>query len=352
MGQSVNNKKIIKVYVKGHNKPYSAFDKFYSRSFDEDKQLSPENLKALLNRDDEIDHIINKKASNQDLTFTQLKNLFTNKNIPINNKKFEENFKFYTEDKKYNYMAEILSDENDLSMKVVTFKGTDKTVMLKRTNYGGKCLFLSINNILEYMESINETKVKLSGITRKEEKYFNYECFKEAFLNACVHSKWSEEIPPAVYIFDDRIEIVSNGGLPDTLSKEDFFAGVSKPVNLKLLNIFEKLDYIEQTGHGVPLIVKTYGEEAFYISKHTIIVTIPINKEPLENDLNNFYDDLSTSELKVLNLIDKNNNIKTSTIVKSTKFSEAYINKIIRSLKEKKYLDRVGSKKNGSWKVL
>ena len=45
----IEDKMIIKVYVKGNNIPYSAFGKYYSRSFDEDKQLSVDMLRALIN---------------------------------------------------------------------------------------------------------------------------------------------------------------------------------------------------------------------------------------------------------------------------------------------------------------
>ena len=161
-------------------------------------------LKALINREGEPDFIVQKEAVNQDLTFKMLKGLYLSNDIKINNNKFEENLGLLNNNKKYNFMAELLADKNDLSIKVVTFAGTDKTVMLKRTDYGGKCLLLSVNNVLEYMESINETKVKVGGIQRKEEKYFDFGSFKEAWMNACVHTKWSEEIPPAVYIYDDR----------------------------------------------------------------------------------------------------------------------------------------------------
>ena len=41
--------------------------------------------------------------------------------------------KLLTNNGKYNYMAELLADNNDISIKVVTFAGVDKTVMLKRT---------------------------------------------------------------------------------------------------------------------------------------------------------------------------------------------------------------------------
>ena len=348
----IDDKKIIKVYAKGNNVPYSAFGKYYSRSFDEDKQLSPESLKALINREGEPDYIVNKISSNQNLSFKMLKGLYLSNDIKINNDKFEENLGFKTNDNKYNYMAELLADENDISIKVVTFSGTDKSLMLKRTDYGGKCLLLSVNNVLEYMESINETKVKVGGLKRIEEKYFDFSSFKEAWLNACVHTKWSEEIPPAVYIYDDRIEIVSNGGLPSALTEDDFFAGVSKPINKKLLKIFGDLDYIDQTGHGIPLIVKNYGKKAFYISEHTIIVTIPLNKKLLVDEAKTEVHDLSRAETEILELIKNNSNYRIVDFIRLTQYSESYINKILSLLKEKKYIKRIGSNKKGYWDVL
>ena len=300
----IGDKMVIKVYAKGNNIPYSAFGKYYSRSFDEDKQLSVDMLRALINRDGEPDFIVDKVSSNQDLTFKMLKGLYLINNITINDK-FEDNLGLRTSDGKYNLMANMLADKNDLSIKVVTFAGTDKTVMLKRTDYGGKCLLLSVDNVLEYMESINETKVSHENFQREDVKYFDFNCFKEAWINACVHTRWMEEIPPAVYIFDDRIEIVSNGGLPSALTIEDFFEGVSKPVNKKLLKIFNDLEYTDQSGHGIPLIVEKYGKEAFYISEHTIIVKIPIDKTLLEEIQSN-NEDLNEIEEKILLYIKSN----------------------------------------------
>lgn len=343
------------MYAKGNKAPYSAFDKYYSRSFDEDKKISPELLKEMMNLSGEPDLIILEPTIRKDLTFKLLKNLYAINGLTVNETTFEENSKLLTPDGRYNYMAELLADTNDLSIKVVTFAGADKSVMIKRTEYGNKCLLVAIDNVIQYIESINETKVKLGGLQRKEEKYFDQKAFKEAWLNACVHTRWIEKIPPAVYIFDDRIEIVSNGGLPKALNKEDFFRGVSKPVNTELLNIFVKLDIIDQTGHGVPLILKEYGKEAFYISDHTIIVTIPINKKLLENidtQNTNEYFDLSPYEIKVLNCIKEDYKITTSAISSITELSESYSAKIIRNLKAKGYIERIGSKKAGYWMIL
>lgn len=351
--QLIDDKKIIKVIVKGKANIYSAFDKYYIRSFDEDKKVSPDMLRELMNSKGEPDLITNEPTIRNDLTFETLKCLYLIKGRKINNEQFENNMKLYTNDGRFNYMAELLADDNDISIKVVTFAGKDKTVMLKRTEYGMKCLISAVNEVLEYMNVINETKVKLGGKKRIEESYFDYACFKEAWLNACIHTRWIEKIPPAVYIFDDRIEIVSNGGLPKALNKIDFFKGVSKPVNQALLNIFTNLDLIDQTGHGVPLIINKYGEKAFYISDNTIIVTIPINKELLEhvgNEKNNL--ELNETEWKVYNCIKKNENITISELSKEIAIGERQIIRILNKLKEKEIIKREGSNKNGLWKIL
>ena len=50
-------------------------------------------------------------------------------------------------------------------------------------------------------------------------------------------------------MFDDRIEVISVGGLPEGLTLEEFYEGKSKPVNLELQQIMVQLYYIEHTGH-------------------------------------------------------------------------------------------------------
>lgn len=81
-------------------------------------------------------------------------------------------------------------------------------------------------------------------------------------------------IPPAIYIFDDRIEIVSTGGLSIDYSKEEFFNGVNHPINRGLQKIMAQLGLVEQTGHGVLEIKKHYGNEAFCISDNYLNVIL------------------------------------------------------------------------------
>lgn len=345
----IDEKIVIKVYAKGNDIPYSAFDKYYSRSFDEDKKLNSNELKSLSNRNGEPDRILYEPAYNQKLTFESLKNLYVNHGLNINEKYFNENMCLLTPDGKFNRLAELLSDKNNTSILVVTFAGNDKTVMVKRTEYGGKCLISSVKDVLEYMNVINETKVKLGGPERIEESYFDFACFKEAWLNAVVHNRWWNEAPPAVYIYDDKIEIISDGGLPSSLSVDDYFNGISKPVNKRMLEIFAELDLIDKTGHGVPMIVNKYGRNIFKISKETIQIFLPLNKNLLEyKEIN----DLSKSENDVLSCIKNDKSISASKIAFIINQSSRQVERTINSLKKKGYILREGSNKSGNWKIL
>lgn len=68
-------------------------------------------------------------------------------------------------------------------------------------------------------------------------------------------------------------------GIPSVLTKEQFLRGKSEPVNKELFDIFRACDFAEESGHGVPSVVKVYGEEAYIFSEYFIDVVIPFNRE-------------------------------------------------------------------------
>lgn len=340
---------IVKVEVKGDNKPYSAYGRYYIRSSDEDRDISPENLKQLMRRYDS-DSIVRIESNNQFLTFNQLKNLYMINGLTLNEDNFKHNLNLVTSDNKYNLMADILSDNNTYSIKVAKFSGVDKIDLIKRNEYGYKCLILAIQQVLDYVESLNETFVNMDGPVRKETKLFDFSCFREAWLNACLHNKWSRLTPPAVYMYSNRIEIISTGGLPIDCSEEDFYKGRSNPVNIELQKIMGQLNLIEQTGHGVPLIVSKYGKSVFEITDNFITVTIPYSVvNDLKSKITNNDIKLTKSEQKVLNALKEDNSLTVSELCKILDIKQTAINVAIKGLKEKGIIKRVGSNKEGYW---
>ena len=350
----IDDKNVIKIEVRGSEKPYSAYGRYYMRSADEDRELSPAALKELIDRQASSDVLTLVPAPVQTLTFNKLKIAFVTAGLTVDQTTFEDNTGLKNSDGKYNLMAFLLADENDISIKVVTFAGKDKTVLIKRNEYGGTCLVTAMDRVLDYMESVNETMVTMGNHRRIEERLFDMASFKEAWQNACIHTKWIKGNPPAVYVFSDRIEIISTGGLPVDLNKEEFFKGISKPVNSKLQKIFGQLGYVEQTGHGVPLIISNYGKQAFDITENFVNVTIPFNYEKNDNSVTEPDNKISINdaERRVIDYISHNSGITIKEMVAASGYSDGYIRKILAALKRKKVIERRGGNKTGKWAVL
>jgi len=350
-----NGKKYIKVSVKGTDIPYSYDGRYYVRNVSADEQASNDILRKMLASSD-ADIIRQKVAPTQKLTFRSFFAILSGLGIhPKDSEEFYSNYGLLNRENEYNINAYLMSDENDVSIKVVVFEGDNKSVMSKRTEYGKKCLLMSISEVLEYFSSINSTHVDVSGSQRKEQTLFDFPSFREAWINACLHNDWNEGIAPSVYMFDDRIEIVSYGGLPYSLSKEGFFNGTSVPVNKSLLLIFMASKYAEQSGHGVPTIVEKYGREVFSFDDGMIKVSIPLayDREEVTERKNrvSLRKGLTKNQEQVLDYLKNNPMATLQEAAFGCELSLGGVKKICSKLQEIGVLGREGSKRDGRWIV-
>ncbi len=348
----VGENNIIKVSASGNERPYSAYGKYYLRSEYEDIEISPSLLHRMMFSGNSA--LVSIESDDQNLTFTQLRLLYAEKGSTLHDDTFKDYLNLLTQSGKYNLMANILADTNNFSIKVAKFKGTDKTELITRNEYGYKCLLVAIKQVLDYAEVINETTVKTDSGLCKETKLFDKDAFREAWLNACLHNCWTKQTPPAVYFFSDRIEIVSIGGLPENYTLEDFYAGRSHPVNPELQQIMIQLNYIEQARQGVPLIVSKYGRKAFDITENFITVTIPLAnaEECTSAELYANNDKLTETQKKILELISLNCTITITETARRLNVGDTTVNNALKVLKAKQLIKREGSKKKGYWIVI
>ena len=359
----INNVQIIVIDVISDNSNLYYIKKYglsengvYVRNGSSCKSLLPTEIKTRYESTLNIHEpdIIEIESQRKGLTFQMLKTYLIGHGFHINDDTFENNYHLLTSNGKYNLMAEILADENDLVINVSTFNSKDKSNYVSRKDFGGKCLLFAVEQARNYCEAINETYVKLGEGERKEKKMFDTEAFEQAWYNACVHNKWAEKRNPGIYIYDDRLEIESNGGIPKKLSKEQFFKGKSEPVNKELFDIFLKCDFGEQSGHGVPEIVKNYGKDAFELFDNYITVVIPFDKSGFTDkntDKNDFTVKLSEREQIIVKLLKVNPNLNASELAEKLSVTRQTINNQIKSLKAKGIIVRIGSDKTGHWEV-
>ena len=228
--------------------------------------------------------------------------------------------------------------------------------MSDRVDFGNCCLIKSMDLISDHISNMMETKVNTDTMERQEMNLFDIGAFREAWVNACVHNAWRTYTPPSVLMFDDRVKIISYGRIPFPVSTDEFFTGKCHPVNPTLFDIFSKLNKIEQSGHGVPRIVSSYGREAFHITDSGLKVTIPFRFTPRcvlvrrSNQL--IRGTLNVEERLIIEYMEVDDEAKISDIADSIGISLSKAKKLIVSLKSRNMIENKGTNRRSKWVVL
>lgn len=300
----------------------------------------------------------------QDLSFEQL-SIYYQENGKTLNKQFKKNLELLTEDGKLNYAAYLLADVNNISIKVAKYKGLNRVELVENNEYGYCSLIKATKSVLDKIAVENTTFATITPKERIERRLWNPVALREAILNALVHNDYTREVPPKFEIFDDRIEITSAGALPEGLSKEDFFEGVSIPRNKELMRVYKDLELVEQLGSGVPRILQSYGKECFRFMDNFTRMVFPssgaIHAEDAQEDfkgglvdrlVDGLVDGLVESQQKIVRLIADNPKISKRKMSEIIGISSTAIDNNIKALKEKGIIERSGSDRTGSWKVI
>lgn len=295
------------------------------------------------------DIIVSSPTNLKTLSFFTLKNSYLEMGYKLNDDTFETNLKLVNNNGDYNVMAELLSDNNRYSLIFVKFSGINKASISQRSDYGNKSIIFGFKQMMNRIASENICISNTTVRPRIDTYLFDYDSVNEAIVNAIVHNDWSIA-EPQVSFFNNRIEILSHGGLPHTLSLEDFYRGISKPRNIRLMKIFSDLDIVDHTGHGVPIIIEKYGRDAFEISDNHIIVTIPYDSEVMK--ALNVGINLNAMERKIIELILNDSTLTAEKLSIEINKTKRTAERYLKSLQEKGYIERSGSNKNGYWKVL
>ena len=181
------------------------------------------------------EYMLKKRASQQDLTFKELKIYYSEKDYYLDDKTFEANLNLKNQKGEYN----LLADRNNIPLIFVKFRGKDKAAISERSDYGYRCIITSYDKTKNRLQSENICISDTTVRPRKDTYLFDYDCVNEAVSNALVHNDWTIT-EPQISMFDNRLEILSHGGLPSGMTKKQFFEGITPVYNfLKKINIVQ-----------------------------------------------------------------------------------------------------------------
>ena len=234
------------------------------------------------------------------------------------------------------------------------FQGQNKSSISERSDYDYGCILTTYGKIKNRLQAENICISDTTVRPRKDTYLYDFDCVNEAILNALVHNDWTIT-EPQISMFHDRLDILSHGGLPGGMTKEQFFDGISRPRNATLMRIFLNMGLTEHTGHGIPTIVEKYGKDVFEIESNYIRCTIPFEQEvidQIDNKNVGLNVGLNKTEKKVIELLTENPNLTSIELSKKIGVTKRTIERAFKSLQEKNVIERIGSKRDGNWIVV
>ncbi|MCK4937794.1 MAG: hypothetical protein KAR85_04230 [Methanosarcinales archaeon] len=161
-------------------------------------------------------------------------------------------------------------------MTCAMFRGTNKTYILDRKDFSGD-LYAIYEEVVVYLQSRLNTALIPHARGRDERLELPVDALREAVVNAIAHRDYRSTANVQLYIFHDRLEIVTPGGLPAGMREEDL--GVkSVPRNPLLFGMFYRMGMVEQVGSGIKRIremCRDYGvaEPMIEVSENWVTTT-------------------------------------------------------------------------------
>ena len=335
----------------------------------------------------------------QNLSFRILRVYYEERGMTLN-EHYAENLDFLLPDGRYNYVAFLMSDENNISVKLAKYSSTDRSQLISVSDYGCICLLQTADRIIERLKIENTITSQKTYKARIDSSLWDEKAIREVVMNALIHNDYTEEVPPKFEIFADHMEITSSGGLPIGLTQDEFFSGVSKPRNKELMRIFCDVDFGESLGSGMASVMKTYSPTNFTFLPHFVRFSVeyinhailsresktsesgPLNAEsgllnaesgllnaesgPLNAEsgrinvesgrinvengrINADTANLTKNEAKILHIISKEEGLSVINLQLKTELAERTIFRHIASLTQKHLIERRGSKKTGGY---
>ena len=326
-----NNDQIIKLTVKsGAQKPYLYKSKAYKRNDTATIETDTLELIRLILEGKNI-RFEELPCEEQDLTFDVLQHKLKERiQIEIFNRDTLKTLDLYDDVNGYNNAAGLLADKNRFpGIDIIKF-GENISIIQKRITIEHISVLEVYERALAVFRDYYQYEV-IQGADRKKMERIPEAAFREAVANALIHRVWDVESQIRVLMFDDRIEIISPGGLPSGITEEEYLSGkISVLRNRNLANVFYRLGFVEIFGTGITRIKLIYEKGMkktdFEVSENTIKIVLPV----FENNLN-----LAEDERAVYHVLSRTMLKSMSEIAPYVPFGKSKTIQLLKSMEKK-----------------
>ena len=326
-----NNDQTIKLTVKsGLQKPYLYKSKAYKRNDTATIKVDTLEFSRLV-LDGKNISFEELPCKDQELSFKILQcKLKENIYIETFNQDTLKTLNLYDNINGYNNAAGLLADKNHFSgIDIVKF-GENISIIQKRVTFEHISVLEIYEKALAVFRDYYQYEV-IQGADRKMVEKIPEAAFREAIANALIHRVWDINSHIRVSMFDDRIEVVSPGGLPAGITKDEYLSGkLSVLRNRNLANVFYRLGFVEIFGTGIMRIRQLYEKSLrkpeFEVSENAIQIVLPVWESNL---------DLTEDEKMIYGILSKNRLKSMGEIAPYVSFGRSKTTKLLKEMEEK-----------------
>ena len=326
-----NNDQTIKLTVKsGLQKPYLYKSKAYKRNDTATIEVDTLEFSRLV-LDGKNIRFEELPCKDQELSFEILhRKLKETVRIENFDKDTLKTLNLYDDVNGFNNAAGLLADKNHFpGIDIVKF-GENISIIQKRSTFENISVLEVYEKAIEVFRDYYQYEV-IQGADRKKMEKIPEAAFREAIANALIHRVWDVDSQIRVSMFDDRIEIVSPGGLPSGITEEEYLSGkLSVLRNRNLANVFYRLGFVEIFGTGITRIKQLYAEALikpdFEVSENAIKIVLPIFEKNA---------DLTKDEIIIYKLLSKTMLKPISEVAPYVPFGKSKTTKLLKEMCQK-----------------
>jgi ATP-dependent DNA helicase RecG len=235
------------------------------------------------------------------------------------------------------------------------YQGTSMASVIDRKDLEGDLLSL-VDEAEAFVKRHTRLAYLFDGFKRINIEEYPYAAIKEAIINAVCHRDYFSLNNIFVNVFDDRVEVISPGTIPEGLTLKEVY-GESHPRNFKIVELFRKAHCIEKLGSGLKRmeeLMLMHGlkkpvyqtnpvsfKASFFGPKEKILELV---KPSNETDLRKL--GLNERQIKALNYMQKNKEITSLEYQKSIGATEKTAQRDLKELTQKGLIHKKGIGKN------
>lgn len=293
------------------------------------------------------------RSLNQNLTFIQAESEFEKAGIAFGEPQ-KKSLGLIGRDGCYTNLALLLSDQCEHKIKFAVFAGVEKGIFKDRHEFSGS-LFRQVEDLTKAIDAHNRlSSPKIEGLKRVDIRDYPEDAIREAVLNAIIHREYALGGYTLASVFDDRIEIISLGGLVHGVEMNDIMMGVSYLRNKQLAEIFYRLHWIEAYGTGITKINNGYknskNQPSFESSPNAFKITLPklsTQKISSKRTVKKADDEIE----KVMNLFQGSEYIARKDVEEFLGVSSATATRILSKMVSEQKIKRIGAGRSAKYSL-